>query len=89
MLLYTFAVRNLGAQTVVLLMAFVPGLAALSAVPVLGDPLSLLTIAGLGAVTIGAVFASRQPSARPAGFGDKITNPPVLENWKPWSGGSP
>jgi drug/metabolite transporter (DMT)-like permease len=80
MLLYTFAVRNLGAQTVVLLMAFVPGLAALSAVPVLGEPLSLLTMAGLGAVTIGALFASRQSSARPTGFGDKMTNPPVQEN---------
>jgi len=64
MLLYTFAVRNLGAQTVVLLMAFVPGLAALSAVPILGEPLSLLTIAGLGAVTIGAVFAARQRSSK-------------------------
>ena len=80
MLLYTFAVRILGAQTVVLLMAFVPCLAALSAVPVLGEPLSLLTMAGLGAVTIGAVFASRQSSARPAGFGDKMANPPVQEN---------
>ncbi len=59
MLLYTFAVRRLGAQTVTLLMAIVPGLSALSAVPILGEPLSLLTLAGLSAVTLGAVLASR------------------------------
>jgi drug/metabolite transporter (DMT)-like permease len=64
MLLYTYAVRKLGAQTVVLLMAFVPGLAALSAVPVLGEPLSLLTLAGLGAVTAGAVLGARQSSSK-------------------------
>jgi len=49
---------------VVLLMAFVPGLAALSAVPVLGEPLSLLTLAGLGAVTAGAVLGARQSSSK-------------------------
>ncbi|HZW87181.1 MAG TPA: DMT family transporter [Gallionella sp.] len=59
MLLYTFAVRRLGAQTVALLMATVPGLSALVAVPVLGEPLSLLTLAGLGAVTMGAVLGAR------------------------------
>ncbi|MCC7270849.1 MAG: EamA family transporter, partial [Rhodocyclaceae bacterium] len=59
MLLYVFAVRQLGAQTVALLMAFVPGLSALAAVPVLGEPLSLLTLAGLGAVTLGAVLGAR------------------------------
>jgi len=64
MMLYSFAVRNLGAQTVVLLMAIVPGLAALSAVPVLGEPLSSLTLAGLGAVTLGAVFAARQTTLK-------------------------
>ena len=59
MILYTFAVRQLGAQTVALLMAFVPGLSALAAVPLLGEPLSLLTLVGLGAVTLGAVLAAR------------------------------
>ena len=59
MMLYTFAVRNLGGQTVALLMAIVPGLSALAAVPVLGEPLTVLTMAGLGAVTIGAVFSAR------------------------------
>ena len=59
MMLYTFAVRNLGGQTVALLMALVPGLSALAAVPVLGEPLTVLTMAGLGAVTVGAVFSAR------------------------------
>ncbi|MCX7146984.1 MAG: DMT family transporter [Sulfuritalea sp.] len=60
MLLYTMAVRHLGPQTVALLMAVVPGLSALAAVPVLGEPLSLLALAGLGAVTAGAVLGARQ-----------------------------
>ena len=60
MLLYTFAARRLGAQTVTLLMAIVPGVSALAAVPVLGEPLSLLTMAGLGAVTMGAVLGARK-----------------------------
>ena len=63
MLTYTLAVRNLGAQTVALLMAVVPGLSALAAVPVLGEPLSLLAMAGLAAVTVGAVLGARQGAA--------------------------
>lgn len=59
MMLYTYAVRCLGGQTVALLMAIVPGLAALAAVPILGEPLSLYTIAGLGAVTMGAVIGAK------------------------------
>lgn len=64
MLLYTYAVRLLGAQAVALLMAFVPGIAALSAVPVLGEPISLFTLAGLGAVTVGAVMGARVTSVK-------------------------
>ena len=64
MLLYTFAVRRLGAQTVTLLMAIVPGISALAAVPILGEPLSLLTLAGLGAVTMGAVLGARGSSLK-------------------------
>jgi len=60
MLLYTLAVRHLGAQTVALLMAVVPGLSALAAVPLLDEPLSLLAMAGLAAVTAGAVLGARQ-----------------------------
>jgi len=64
MMLYTFAVRSLGGQTVTLLMAIVPGLSALAAVPVLGEPLSLFTLAGLGAVTTGAVLGARGTSLK-------------------------
>jgi drug/metabolite transporter (DMT)-like permease len=64
MMLYTFAVRRLGAQTVALLMAIVPGLAAIAAVPVLGEPLSMLTLAGLGAVTTGALLGARLVSRK-------------------------
>ncbi len=66
MLLYTFAVRRLGAQSVTLLMAIVPGLSALAAVPVLDEPLSLFTLAGLGAVTIGAMLGARLTSVNHA-----------------------
>ena len=59
MLTYPLAVRHLGPQTVALLMAVVPGLSALAAVPVLGEPLSLWTLAGLAAVTSGAVLGAR------------------------------
>ncbi len=61
MLTYTAAVRRLGPQTVALLMAVVPGLSAVAAVPVLGEPLSLLTLGGLAAVTAGAVIGARPP----------------------------
>jgi drug/metabolite transporter (DMT)-like permease len=64
MMLYTFAVRRLGAQTVALLMAIVPGLSALAAVPVLGEPLSLFTLAGLAAVTMGAMLGARMTSLK-------------------------
>jgi drug/metabolite transporter (DMT)-like permease len=64
MMLYSFAVRCLGGQTVALMMAVVPGLAALAAVPVLGEPLSLHTAAGLVAVTMGAVIGARVSPAK-------------------------
>ncbi len=59
MMLYAFAVRRLGPQTVTLLMAIVPGTAALAAVPILNEPLSLLTLAGLGSVTLGALLGAK------------------------------
>lgn len=59
MLTYTLAVRHLGPQTVALLMGIVPGLSAVAAVPVLDEPLSLWTLAGLFAVTSGAILGAR------------------------------
>jgi drug/metabolite transporter (DMT)-like permease len=59
MLLYAQAVRHLGAQTVALIMAVVPAVAALAAVPLLDEPLSLLALTGLSAVTVGALLGAR------------------------------
>ncbi len=59
MLLYSFAINRLGPHTVALQMAFVPVISALAAVPLLDEPISLLTLAGLIAVTIGAVLGAR------------------------------
>ena len=66
MLLYTYAVRCLGAQTVTLLMALVPGIASVAAVPILGEPLSMYTVAGLSAVTMGAMLGARIRQPKPA-----------------------
>ena len=49
------------------MMAIVPGVSALAAVPVLDEPLSLLTLAGVGAVTVGAVMGARVSSHSGAG----------------------
>jgi drug/metabolite transporter (DMT)-like permease len=59
MLLYSFAINRLGSHTVTLQMAFVPVISALAAVPLLNEPLSLLTLGGLIAVTAGAVLGAR------------------------------
>ena len=63
MLLYTFAIDRLGLQKVALQMAFVPVISALAAVPLLGEPISLLTWGALIAVTMGAILG-RHTSAR-------------------------
>lgn len=63
MLLYSFAVSRLGSHTVALQMAFVPVISALAAVPLLGEPISLLTWGGLIAVTTGAMVGARAPGA--------------------------
>ncbi|AJP47485.1 multidrug DMT transporter permease [Rugosibacter aromaticivorans] len=59
LLLYAQAVRQLGLQIVALTLGMVPVLASLAAVPVLGEPLSLLALAGLAAVTVAAVLGVR------------------------------
>ncbi len=59
LLLYAQAVRQLGPQIVALTMGLVPVLASIAAVPLLGEPLSLLALAGLTAVTVAAVLGVR------------------------------
>ena len=48
-------------------MAFVPVISALAAVPLLGEPLSFLTLAGLGAVSAGAILGVRRERDTAAG----------------------
>lgn len=69
MLLYSFAINRLGPHTVALQMAFVPVISALAAVLLLDEPISLLTLAGLFAVTTGAVLGAR--TANEAGAAEK------------------
>jgi len=57
--LYSLALRHLGPQTVALLMAVAPGLAAPAAV--LDEPLSMLILAGLVAVTAGPCGGHDKP----------------------------
>ena len=59
MLLYSFAINRLGSHAVALQMAFVPVISALAAVPCLGEPIPLLTLGGLIAVTAGAILGAR------------------------------
>jgi drug/metabolite transporter (DMT)-like permease len=72
MLLYSFAISRLGPHTVALQMAFVPGISAVAAVLLLDEPMSLLTLAGLIAVTIGAVLGAH--TANEAGAEGKCAN---------------
>lgn len=59
LVLYAQAVRQLGTQIVSLVLALVPVVASLAAVPILGEPLSLLALAGLAAVTGSAILGVR------------------------------
>jgi drug/metabolite transporter (DMT)-like permease len=72
MLLYSFAINRLGSHTVALQMAFVPVISALAAVPLLNEPISLLTLGGLIAVTAGAMLGAR--AANEAGAERKSAN---------------
>ena len=56
---YAHAVRQLGPQIVALTLAMVPVLASLGAVPLLDEPLSMLALSGLLAVTAAAVLGVR------------------------------
>jgi len=58
MLLFTRAVGELGPTRVAAIMATVPALSALLAVPVLGEPLSGLLLTGIALVTVGALIGA-------------------------------
>jgi drug/metabolite transporter (DMT)-like permease len=70
MIAYTQVVATFGPTRTALITAVVPGLSALLAVPVLGEPLSWLTVAGLLTVTAGMLVglaSGMGKSIRPAG----------------------
>jgi drug/metabolite transporter (DMT)-like permease len=66
MALYTRATRAVGATQVATMMAVVPALSALLAVPLLGEALTPALTAGIALVTFGALLGSRPavPAAR-------------------------
>ncbi len=64
---YTRCLVALGPGPTTMITALVPGVGALLAVPILGEPLTLATVAGLGLVTAGMLVTVR--GLRPAGSG--------------------
>jgi len=62
-LLFAYAIHNIGPQRATLMLAMVPGISAVAAVPLLGESLDAVTLAGVVLVTIGAVLgATHQPA---------------------------
>ncbi|MBT9567942.1 MAG: DMT family transporter [Thiobacillus sp.] len=63
-LLFAYAIHNIGTQRATLMLALVPGVSAVAAVPVLGEALDAATIAGVVLVTIGAALGATHQLAR-------------------------
>jgi drug/metabolite transporter (DMT)-like permease len=63
-LLFAYAVHNIGPQRATLMLAMVPGISAVAAVPLLGEPLGAVTLAGVVLVTIGAVLGATHQAAK-------------------------
>jgi drug/metabolite transporter (DMT)-like permease len=66
MILFLKAVSILGAERTGALVALVPVMAGLGAVPLLGEPLTGWLLAGLGLVSAGAWWSAKVPNASPA-----------------------
>jgi len=62
--LFTRAVTALGAPRTTAITALVPGMAALAAWPLLGEPLGLLGLLGIGVATLGMILAVGIPLRR-------------------------
>jgi drug/metabolite transporter (DMT)-like permease len=62
MFAFTRTLRAFGPTRTTLITAVVPGAAALAAIPVLGEPLTLLAGAGVAAVTAGMIVGVSAPS---------------------------
>lgn len=63
-LLFAYAIHNIGAQRATLMLAMVPGISAVAAVPLLGESLDAVTIAGVVLVTAGAVLGATHQAAK-------------------------
>ena len=63
-LLFAYAIHHIGPQRATLMLALVPGLSAVAAVPLLGEPLDAVTLAGVVLVTVGAVLGATHQSAK-------------------------
>lgn len=57
-LLFTFATQTIGPIKAALVLALVPGITAVAAVPLLGESIDPATLAGLICVTLGAIFGA-------------------------------
>ncbi len=55
---YAFAIRRLGAEMSAAIGAFTPVVAALIAIPVFGETVSVLTLCAMALIVLGAVLAS-------------------------------
>ena len=63
-LLFAYAIHNIGPQRATLMLAMVPGISAVAAVPLLGESLDAVTLAGVVLVTTGAVLGATHQSAK-------------------------
>lgn len=63
-LLFAYAIHNIGPQRATLMLAMVPGISAVAAVPLLGESLDAVTLAGVVLVTIGAVLGATHQAAK-------------------------
>ena len=62
--LYAYANMTIGPMKASLMLALVPGISALAAVPLLGEELTLTTLAGVALVSAGAVLGTTQQAAK-------------------------
>ena len=68
-LLFAYAIHNIGPQRATLMLAMVPGVSAVAAVPLLGEPLDAVTVAGVVLATIGAVLGTTHQQSAGKGRG--------------------
>jgi drug/metabolite transporter (DMT)-like permease len=63
---YAYATQTIGPIKASLMLALVPGISSVMAVPLLGEPLGIATVLGLLCVTIGAIWGAIANAPAPA-----------------------